>query len=67
MLAELEIGLTEFHEVANIFPLMQGEEYKQIVEDIKINGLREPIWLHDNKIIDGRNRYLACIDAGVAP
>lgn len=67
MLAQLEIGLTEFHEVANIFPLMQGDEYKQLVEDIKLHGLREPIWLHDNKIIDGRNRYKACLDAGVTP
>lgn len=67
MIRQLEIGLTEFHEVANIFPLMQGQEYQQLVQDIKENGLREPIWLHQNKIIDGRNRYKACIDAGIIP
>lgn len=57
----------EFHEVANIFPLMQGDEYQELVADIKSNGLLEPIWLHNNKIIDGRNRYRACQDSGVQP
>lgn len=56
-----------FHEVANIFPLMAGGEYKALVDDIAEHGLIEPIWMHDNKIIDGRNRYKACCDLGLAP
>lgn len=57
----------EVHEVANIFPMMSEDEYKQLIDDIRVNGLREPIWLHENKIIDGRNRYKACKEAGVSP
>jgi hypothetical protein len=59
----------EYHEVANLFPLIQGEEYEQFKADVAKNGLREPIWLHpdDGKIIDGRNRYRACIDTGTEP
>src|SRR5262249_48153808 len=57
----------QFHEVANIFPLLQGEEFAQLVDDIKEHGLRDPIWLFDGKIIDGRNRYRACQEAGVDP
>lgn len=57
----------EFHEVANIFPMMSAEEHKALVDDIKQNGLIEPIWLHFGKIIDGRNRYMACIEADVEP
>jgi hypothetical protein len=57
----------EFHEVANIFPLIEGKEFSDLVEDVKKNGLYESIWLHEGKIIDGRNRYRACLQAGVEP
>ena len=60
--------IREFHEVANIFPMMQGEEFNALKADIAANGLREPIWLHpDGRIIDGRNRYLACCELGMEP
>ena len=58
----------EFHEVANIFPLMDlGEVFEEFKADIEANGLREPIWLYEGKIIDGRNRYNACMAVGVEP
>lgn len=56
-----------FHEIANIFPLLRGEELTGLVEDIQENGLIEPIWLYEGKILDGRNRYLACCEAGIEP
>jgi ParB family chromosome partitioning protein len=56
-----------FHPVAEIFPLMQGDAYNQLVADISANGLREPIWLYQKKIIDGRNRFRACTAAMVEP
>jgi N6-adenosine-specific RNA methylase IME4 len=57
----------EFHEVANIFPLMHGNEFEDLVSDIKANGLREAIWTYQGKIIDGRNRFRACSAAGIKP
>ena len=57
----------EFHELANIFPLMNNLEIESLTRDIKKNGLFEPIVLLDNKILDGRNRYLACRKAGIKP
>ena len=57
----------EFHEIANIFPLLDGADLDALVADIKENGLLEPIVTHDGKIVDGRNRYLACELAGVEP
>lgn len=56
-----------FHEVAEIFPLMRGEEFVGLKEDVRTNGLREPIWLYQGKIIDGRNRFRACQETGVEP
>lgn len=57
----------DFHEIANLFPMMQPDELSDLVDDIKQNGLIEPIVLYEEKILDGRNRYLACGEAGVKP
>lgn len=57
-----------FHPVAEIFPLLQGEEFDALVESVRAKGLLNPIWLHpDGSIVDGRNRYRACLEAGVEP
>jgi ParB-like chromosome segregation protein Spo0J len=47
--------------------MMSDDELAELAADIKANGLREPIWVHDGRIIDGRNRYLACKRAGIEP
>ncbi len=58
----------EFHVVANLFPMLEGAAFEDLVADIKKNGLREAILLDaDGRIIDGRNRYRACLTAGVEP
>ena len=58
----------EFHPAANIFPLMAEDEFARLVGDITVNGQLEPIWLDsEGRIIDGRNRYMACLLAKVQP
>lgn len=55
-----------FHPLAAVFPLLSGAPFDALVEDIQQNGLREPIWQHqDGRIVDGRNRWRACRDLGV--
>jgi N6-adenosine-specific RNA methylase IME4 len=55
-----------FHPLAEIFPLIEGDEFAGLVDDIRANGLREPVVLHDGQVLDGRNRLRACEVAGVA-
>lgn len=58
----------EFHPAANLFPMLTGDEYEQLKSDIAANGQLEPIWIHpDGRILDGRNRYIACCDLGIEP
>jgi len=53
----------EFHPIADMFPPMEGEEFDAFVADIKANGLLEDIVLFEGMILDGRNRYRACLAA----
>lgn len=60
-------GLLEHHPSSCLFPLMSDEEYSQLKHDIQLNGQQEPILLFDGRILDGRNRYRACLELGVTP
>ena len=72
MKAKRTTDALDFHPAAKHFPLMvdyqrkrilnveENETWRRFVSDIRINGQREPILLVAGKILDGRNRYLAC-------
>lgn len=59
-------GVT-FHPFAERFPLMSDQELSKLAESIKKHGLRVPLVRRasDGIILDGRNRYRACQEAGV--
>lgn len=56
-----------FHPYAEIFPLIDDADFDELTADIKAHGLREPIWLYQEQILDGRNRYMASCAAKVEP
>lgn len=55
------------HPAADAWPMMDEERYAELRADIEMNGQREPITLCDGMILDGRNRYRACVDLGIEP
>lgn len=57
----------ELHPLCTLFPRMTGPDFDALLVDVAENGLREPIVLHDGMILDGGNRYRACLTAGVEP
>lgn len=54
-----------FHPYANLFPLIEGQEFYDLAEDIRLNGLHDRIALimvdGSEQILDGRNRYRALV------
>ena len=52
---------------AAVFPIMSGREFDELVEDVRVIGLREPVVVTSGQLLDGRNRVRACAAAGVVP
>ena len=57
----------KYHTYANLFPMMSRMEYEGLRDDIKTNGQMVPIIIHENQILDGRNRFKACHELDVPP
>ena len=56
------------HGACTVWPELPPKELMALSDDIAANGLREPITKTSNgEVIDGRNRILAAIMAGIDP
>lgn len=55
------------HKYLKVFPVIDDAKYQALVESIKARGLRVPIETYKGRIIDGRARYKACMEARVFP
>jgi hypothetical protein len=57
----------EPHEICLCFPAMTDAEFEALKTDIQRNGLRKKISLFEGQILDGKERYRACLAVGVEP
>lgn len=54
--------------IVEALPEMAAAPFASLVEDVRANGLLEPIMLDaEGRVIDGRHRLRACLEAGVRP
>ena len=60
-----KLMIYEPHEICKIFPKIEGTDFESLRLDILSNGLIQPVVLYEGKILDGRNRYSACLAADV--
>lgn len=62
----MAVGPFGYHPLANLFPLIQGDEFREFCDGIREAGrLHDKIVLLDGLILDGRNRQRACDETGV--
>ena len=64
-MAERKIKDLAFHEAANIFPMMEPSAFREFKADLEEHGVLEPAKILDGKVLDGRNRYRACLELGI--
>src|SRR5215475_12241702 len=56
------------HPACDKWPRLAPADFAELVTDIKANGLINHIWLTpQGEILEGKNRYEACREAGVEP
>lgn len=54
-----------WHDYANLFPMLDATGQDALRADIQLHGVREPVILFCDRILDGRNRYMAARDLGM--
>lgn len=55
----------QWHPAADVFPWMDDASAAELREDIRKNGVLEPIVFLDGAVLDGRNRYMAARQLGI--
>ncbi len=59
--------ILELHPLAQKYPPMEADEFAAFKADLAEHGQKNPIWLFEGKVLDGRNRLRACTELGLEP
>jgi hypothetical protein len=57
----------ELHPLTEKYPPMEADEFAAFKADLAEHGQKNPIWLFEGKVLDGRNRLRACLELGLDP
>jgi hypothetical protein len=57
----------KFHDLCELIPPLEGEDYQRLEADVRENGQRVKIPLYKGKALDGRARARACLALGIEP
>jgi hypothetical protein len=60
-----EATALQLHTLASLLPPMLDSEYALLRDDIRANGQRQAIVIHDGQLLDGRHRVRACVELGI--
>jgi hypothetical protein len=65
---ETEMTLPNYspHPLSLVFPFVVKEALKALTVDISRRGLQEPVVVYQNRVLDGRARYMICGTSGFA-
>jgi len=55
------------HPLAGLFPMINEKDRRCLVDSVQKEGLRNPIWLCDGRVLDGRSRLVACLVTKTEP
>ncbi len=61
------VRLMKPHPAAALFPLLDDAQLRELKEDIRQHGVRQPVVTYQGMLLDGRNRIRACDLLGVNP
>jgi hypothetical protein len=64
----IDPGSAEFHPLALLFPEMGAEDMEALQESMRKHGYpdtKEPVWLYEGQVLDGRSRCKAGTAAGL--
>lgn len=63
---KIESSPIHYSEIIRLFPEMSEEERLALKEDIRINGVLDPVTLWQGELIDGRNRWEICEELNIS-